>query len=352
MTKGYRMRQIELGQSGLMVSEWCLGTMTYGNQTGQDDAHRQIDMALDAGIDFIDTAEMYPVNPVRLETVGRSEEIIGNWIARTGRRSGITLATKVAGPGSVARDGRGYDGRVIREAVDASLRRLQTDVIDLYQLHWSARGGYNFRQNWTYDPSRQNREATLAHMDDVLGALADLVSAGKLRSFGLSNETCWGTTRWIDRAAVLGAPRVASVQNEYSLLCRFYDTDMAEMAVNEKVTLLAFSPLAAGFLTGKYQDGAVPADSRMALVPDLGGRKSERVFGAVAAYLRVAAQFGLDPVHMAMAWQRTRPFSICPIFGATSAEQLARILAGRDLVLAPEVVTALNDTHKAFPMPF
>jgi aryl-alcohol dehydrogenase-like predicted oxidoreductase len=189
-------------------------------------------------------------------------------------------------------------------------------------------------------------------MDDMLGALKDCVAEGKIRAFGLSNETCWGTTRWIDRAEAAGAPRVASVQNEYSLLCRFWDTDMAEMSVNEGVTLLAFSPLAAGLLTGKYQHGAVPEASRMSLVPDLGGRKSLRVFDAVAAYLRIAKEHGLDPVHMAMAWQGTRPFSVCPIFGATTTEQLARILAGRDVVLPPEVVAEIGVAHKAHPMPY
>ncbi len=346
------MRQMELGSSGISVSEWCLGTMTFGNQTPEADAHRQIDMALDAGITFVDTAEMYPVNPVRLETIGRTEEIIGNWIARTGRRGEFVLATKVAGPGQVARGGKGYDGTNIRAAVEDSLRRLRTDVIDLYQLHWPDRGGYMFRQNWTFDPSKQDKARTIAHMDDVLGALKQLVAEGKIRSFGLSNESCWGTTRWIDRAEVTGGPRVVSVQNEYSLMCRLYDTDMAEMAVNENVTLLAFSPLAAGFLTGKYQNGAVPEGSRMSLVPEVGGRKSARVFGAVDAYLKVAADFGFDPVHMAMAWQRTRPFSVCPIFGATTADQLARILAGRDVVLSAEVIAAIAATHKANPMPY
>jgi aryl-alcohol dehydrogenase-like predicted oxidoreductase len=346
------MRRMELGRSGVAVSGWCLGTMTFGNQTPEDDAHRQIDMALDAGIDFIDTAEMYPVNPVKAETAGRSEEIVGNWIARTGRRADVVIATKIAGPGPILRPGTVPDGRQLKRCVEASLGRLRTDVIDLYQIHWPTRGSYMFRQNWTYDPSRQDRAATLAHMDDMLGALADCVAEGKIRAFGLSNETTWGTTRWIDRAEATGGPRVASVQNEYSLLCRFWDTDAAEMAVNEDVTLLAFSPLAAGFLTGKYQHGAVPEGSRMSLVPEMGGRKSARVFDAVAAYLRIAADHGLDPVHMAMAFTTSRPFPVCPIFGATTVAQLERILAGRDVVLSEEVQAAILEAHKAHPMPY
>ena len=228
------MQQIELGKSGIKVSAWCLGTMTYGNQTDQADAHAQMDRALDAGISFWDTAEMYPVNPVRAETVGRSEQIIGAWFAKTGRRAEVQIATKVAGPNpNFVRAGRGFDGTIIHQTVDASLRRLQTDVIDLYQLHWPERGSYMFRQNWSFDPSGQNPATTQAHMDDVLGAMADVVAAGKVRAFGLSNESCWGTTRWIDRATALGAPRVAAVQNEYSLMCRLYDTDMAEMAKHQ-----------------------------------------------------------------------------------------------------------------------
>jgi aryl-alcohol dehydrogenase-like predicted oxidoreductase len=346
------MEQVTLGRSGLTVSAWCLGTMTWGSQTPLEDALRQMDMALDAGVTFWDTAEMYPVNPVTAETAGRSEAFLGEWLARRGRRDRVVIATKVSGPGSVLRGGRGYDGAVVRAAVEGSLRRLRTDVIDLYQLHWPMRGSYMFRQNWRYDPSSQDPAATAAHMDDVLGAMADLVAQGKIRAFGLSNESAWGTIRWIDRAAPLGAPRVASVQNEYSLLCRLFDTDMAEMAVNEDVALLAFSPLGAGFLTGKYQNGQVPAGSRMSLNPEMGGRRSARVFDAVAAYLALAREHGFDPVHMAMAWHATRPFRSIPIFGATTAGQLAHILAGADLVLPAATVEAIDATHKAHPMPY
>lgn len=347
------MKQLPLGRSDIMVSEWCLGTMTYGNQTPEDDAHKQIDMALDAGINFLDTAEMYPVNPIRAETVGLSEQIIGNWIAKTGRRDEIVVATKVSGnnPGWV-REGRGYDGAVIREAVDTSLKRLQTDVIDLYQMHWPVRGSYMFRQNWTYDPSGQNRQQTMDHMMDVLEALGEMVKAGKIRSIGMSNESAWGMTKWIDQAATAGLPRMASVQNEYSLLCRLYDTDMAEMAVNEDVTLLSFSPLACGVLTGKYQNGAVPDGSRLSLNGDLGGRVTERLWPAAQAYLDLAAKHGLDPVHMAMAWQRTRPFAVSAIFGATTSAQLQQILSGKDVVLSDDIIAEIDAAHKEHPMPY
>ncbi|WP_373635272.1 aldo/keto reductase [Yoonia sp. SS1-5] len=347
------MEKISLGRSDIMVSDWCLGTMTFGNQTPEDDAHRQIDMSVDAGLNFLDTAEMYPVNPIRAETVGLSEQVIGNWLAKTGRRDDVVIATKVSGnnPGWV-REGRGYDSAVIREAVDAALVRLQTDVIDLYQMHWPIRGSYMFRQNWDYDPSGQNRQQTMDHMMDVLGALGEAVRAGKIRTIGMSNESAWGMTKWIDLAEDAGLPRMVSVQNEYSLLCRLYDTDMAEMAVNEDVTLLSFSPLACGLLTGKYQGGAVPDGSRMSINADLGGRMTDRTLPAAQAYLDIATKHGLDPVHMALVWQRCRPFPISAIFGATTSAQLVQILAGKDLRLSDEVVAEIEAAHKAHPMPY
>ena len=347
------MKQIPLGRTDIMISDWCLGTMTFGNQTPQDDAHNQIDMALDAGINFLDTAEMYPVNPISAETVGLSEQIIGNWLAKTGRRDEVVIATKVSGdnPGWV-RDGHGYDGDVIRQTVDASLRRLQTDVIDLYQMHWPMRGSYTFRQNWAFDPSVQDRQQTMDHMMDVLEALDEAVKAGKIRTIGMSNESAWGMTKWIDQAEAAGLPRMASVQNEYSLLCRLYDTDMAEMAVNEDVTLLSFSPLACGLLTGKYQGGAVPDGSRMSLNTNLGGRMTDRTLPVTQAYLDLAAAHDIDPVHMAMAWQDTRPFPISAIFGATTTDQLTHILAGREVALSSDLIAAIDDTQRAYSMPY
>ena len=347
------MKMIPLGRTDIMVSDWCLGTMTYGNQTPQDDAHRQIDMALDAGINFVDTAEMYPVNPISAETVGNSERVIGEWIKATGRRDDVVVATKVSGdnPGWV-RGGAGYSGAMMADAIDASLARLQTDVIDLYQMHWPLRGSYMFRQNWTYDPSGQDRAETLDHMADVLRALGDAVKAGKIRAIGMSNESAWGMTKWMDVAAAEGLPRMASVQNEYSLLCRLYDTDMAEVAVNEDVTLLSFSPLATGLLTGKYQNGVVPAGSRLSINDDLGGRMTLRTLPAVQAYMDVAARHGLDPAHLAMAWQGTRPFPVSAIFGATTTEQLAHLLKGRDVALPDDVLAEIDTAHRAHPMPY
>ena len=286
------------GRTGIEVSEFCLGSMTWGTQNSEAEAHEQIDHALAQGCDFIDTAEMYPVNPVKAETVGRTEELIGTWNAK-GRRADAVIATKMSGDIGFVRDGRGINPSDLVVALEGSLKRLQTDYIDLYQFHWPT----------------------------------------------------WGTMGWL-RAAESGGPRVATMQNEYSLMCRQYDTDLAEMAVHEDVTLLAFSPLACGILSGKYLDGAVPKGTRLDLTPGLGGRISARMDDAVRAYSAVAAKHGLDLVQMALAWTRTRPFPTIPIFGATSMAQLDTALGAADLVLSEDVLADIAEAHKAHPMPF
>src|SRR6056297_1327310 len=347
------MNRNTLGRTGIEVSALCLGTMTFGTQTGAEDSHAQIDRALEAGIDFLDTAEMYPVNPVRPETTGKSEKIIGDWIAKSGRRDEIVVATKHSGAGfKGARDGAPISGETIPEAIEGSLKRLRTDHIDLYQFHWPNRGSYMFRQNWRFDPSSQDRDATIAHIADALEALQKQVDKGNIRHFGLSNESAWGTAQWLRLAEARGWPRVASVQNEYSLMCRLFDTDMAELCVNEDVGLLAFSPLAAGLLSGKYQGGAVPEGSRRCLNETLGGRITERAFGAVDAYLDVARKHGLEPVQMALAWCLSRPFMCSAIFGATSLEQLDHALDAGDMELSAEVLEDIDAAHRAQPMPF
>ncbi|MEY8830708.1 aldo/keto reductase [Sedimentitalea sp. XS_ASV28] len=348
------MKMNPLGRTGLSVSELCLGTMTFGTQTDERESHAQIDKALAAGVNFLDTAEMYPVNPVRAETIGRTEEIIGTWnAANRARRGDYILATKHSGEGLAhVRDGAPISSATIPGTIEGNLRRLQTDYIDLYQFHWPNRGSYMFRKNWTYDPSGQNREDTLANIEDCLEALQKQVDKGNIRHFGLSNESAWGTAQWLRVSERRGWPRVASIQNEYSLLCRLYDTDLAELSVNEDVGLLAFSPLAAGLLTGKYADGSVPDGSRKSLVSNLGGRDTPRAHEAVAAYLDVARRHGLDPVHMALAWCRTRPFMASAIFGATHLDQLDHILASVDVTLSDDVLSDIDTTHRAHPMPY
>ena len=352
------MERVTLGGSDVAVSQICLGTMTFGSQTGEAEGHAQIDRALDAGITFLDTAEMYPVNPVRRETVGLTETIIGTWLARTGHRDRVEIATKITGPSQMVRDGAPYDGAIIAQAIDGSLQRLQTDRIDLYQLHWPVRGSYAFRQNWTYDPSKQSKQRTLDHMADVLGALAAAQQAGKIRAVGLSNESAWGLARWCDMADRTGAPRMAAIQNEYSLLYRLYDTDLAETAVNEDVTLLSYSPLAAGLLSGKYADGAMPEGSRAAVDKagggpgNLGGRKTPQGIAATEAYGRLAADHGWDLVHMAIAWQMTRPFKVVPIIGATTTGQLDHLIAGLGKPLPDDLRRAIDRLHRQYPLPY
>ena len=347
------MKQIRLGQTDLMVSDLCLGTMTWGTQNSESEGHAQMDMALDHGCTFWDTAEMYPVNPVSAETAGRTEEIIGTWLASRGGRDRIVLATKITGEGQKAvRDGAPITGATLRAAVDGSLKRLQTDVIDLYQMHWPNRGSYHFRQIWDYDPRPLDRAQVTDHMLDVLQAAQGLIAEGKIRHLALSNDSVWGTARWLHLAESHGLPRVASVQNEYSLLCRQFDSDWAELSVAENLPLLAFSPLATGLLTGKYAGGVIPDGSRRSLNPTLGGRITPRVFPAVAAYLGIAARHGLDPAQMAIAFCRQRPFPCIPIFGATTPDQLKTALGAGDVTLSDEVLAEIDAAHREHPMPY
>ncbi len=347
------MRKMELGRTGLEVSELCLGTMTWGSQNTEAEAHAQIDRALDAGINFMDTAELYPVTPIRAETTGRTEEYIGTWNAKSGRRDDWIIATKIAGAGAAAvRNGEGITKTSLPTCIDASLRRLQTDYIDLYQLHWPTRGSYMFRQNWTYRPSAVPTQEILDDMHMVLDGLDAAIKAGKIRHVGLSNESAWGTAAWLRIAEERGLPRMATIQNEYSLLCRLFDTDMSETCVREDVTLLAFSPLACGYITGKYQNGAVPPGSRKAISTSASGRDTPRVFPAVDAYLDVAKKHGLDPVQMSLAWCWTRPFRTIPIFGATTPEQLDVALGAAGLTLSDAVIDDIDQVHRAHPLPF
>ena len=249
------MKFNKLGQSDLEVSSYCLGSMTWGEATSEDDGHWQLDFSIDNGINFVDTAEMYPTNPLRKETAGNTEKIIGNWINKRKKRDDIIIATKVVGIGNkTVRNGQAINKSTMEEALTNSLKKLKTDYIDLYQLHWPNRGSYHFRQNWNYNPIHQDTEKNKQDIFEILDFLSKKVTEGKIRTIGLSNETAWGTMQFLKIANENNFERVVSIQNEYSLLCRFYDTALAEVSHNENVSLLAYSPLAAGLLTGKYQD--------------------------------------------------------------------------------------------------
>ncbi len=347
------MRKAKLGHTGMMVSEICLGTMTWGTQNTESEGHAQMDHALGCDVDFWDTAEMYPVNPVSADTVGRTEEIIGTWFAARGGRDRVILATKVMGgnqPSVPASEP--ISGAKLRASVESSLKRLQTDYIDLYQLHWPNRRTYHFRNIWAFDPRGQDRSKIEAHMIDVLEESAKLIAEGKIRHIALSNESVWGAAKWLSLADRHGLPRMATVQNEYSLLCRQFDSDWAELSILEDIPLLAFSPLATGILTGKYAGDVIPDGSRRSINPTLTGRITSQVFPATSAYLGIAARHGLDPSQMAIAFCLTRPFPCFPIIGATSLAQLKTNLGAGDLNLSPDVLADIEAAYKQHPMPY
>lgn len=347
------MEYRKLGRSDLEVSAICLGSMTWGTQNGETEGHAQIDYALDRGVNFIDTAELYPSNPMGAETVGRTEEIIGTWVTNSGRRDQVILASKVAGEGiGYILDGIGISPEKIRVSLEGSLRRMQTDYIDLYQLHWPNRGSYHFRQNWKYDPTTQNTQQTLDHIHAVLEYLGELVADGKIREIGLSNETCWGTSQFLRIAESGNLPRVVSLQNEYSLMYRSHDLDLAELSHHEQVGLLPYSPLACGMLTGKYQNGARPAGSRLTINPDLWGRASDAVWPVVDQYVSIARKHGIDPAQMAIAFCNQRPFVTSSIIGATSIEQLSTNLGAAELELGDEVLEDIHKVYRLHPIPY
>jgi len=347
------MKYKPLGNSDIKVSEICLGSMTWGTQNSESEGHRQLDYACEHGVNFIDTAEMYPANPISAETQGRTEEIIGSWFKSSARRDRVILATKITGEGlKWVQDGIPISAKKIGISIEGSLARLQTDRIDLYQLHWPNRGSYHFRQGWTFDPGNQNREETRSHILETLEALAKLVESGKIREIGLSNESCWGTSQFLQIAEANNLPRVVSIQNEYSLMYRSHDLDLAELSHNEKVGLLAYSPLACGMLSGKYQGGKKPAGSRITINPDLYGRISENSDLAVNAYVEIADRHGLDPSQMAIAFCSQRPFVCSTIIGATTIEQLATNIGATNIKLDNEVLEDIQQVYRRYPIPF
>jgi aryl-alcohol dehydrogenase-like predicted oxidoreductase len=347
------MKYNALGSSDIKVSEICLGTMTWGEQNSETEAFEQMDFALDQGVNFFDTAEMYPVNPISAETWGNTERIIGNWFKQSGKRNQVVLATKVSGEGlSWIQEGVDISPSKIAISIEGSLKRLKTDFIDLYQLHWPNRGSYHFRQAWRFDPSSQNREKTRDHILETLIALQQLVDEGKIRQIGLSNDSCWGISQWLQIADANQLTRVATTQNEYSLMCRLYDLDLAELSQNENVGLLAYSPLATGLLTGKYSSNNVPAGSRRSIGPDLGGRFDDHSSKVADEYVVVAQKHGLDPSQMALAFCNQRPFMTSSIIGATTMAQLAINIGSAELVLNDEILEDIFQIYRKNPMPF
>ncbi len=338
-----------LGRSDITVSTVCLGTMTWGEQNTEAEAFEQLDYAVDQGINFIDTAEMYAVPP-RAETFGRSEEIIGDWLTARGGRDRLVVATKVSGPSDrfpYIRDGKlRLDRRHILQAVDDSLGRLKTDYIDLYQTHWPDRPLKAFGH---LDYTHAEGEET--PVEETLAVLDDLVQAGKVRAVGLSNETAWGAMRFLTLAEAGKGPRMVSIQNPYSLLNRSFDVRLAEVAIREDSGLLAYAPLGGGTLTGKYLNGQKPAGARFVLFPDNRRYMGDRAEAAVAAYVALAREHGLDPAQMALAFVASRPFLTSAIIGATTMAQLKHDIAAKDLVLPRAVLDAIEAIHKIYTYP-
>jgi aryl-alcohol dehydrogenase-like predicted oxidoreductase len=342
------MEYRRLGNSDLEISALALGTMTFGEQNSEQDAHAQLDLALAHGVNLIDTAEMYPVAP-RAETVHRTESYIGNWLKRQ-QRDRLILATKIAGPArgfSWIRGGPRIDREHINAAIDGSLRRLQTDYVDLYQIHWPDRYVPMFGAT-SYDMTQERDSTPIA---EQLQVLAELVQAGKVRHIGLSNETPWGVGEFVRCAEQLGLPKIVSIQNAYHLLNRTYESGLAETCHHANVGLLAYSPLAFGWLTGKYlADPAAPG--RITLFPGFGQRYNKpNVPAATKEYVRIAREAGLTPATMALTFARTRWFTGSVILGATTLAQLRENLASAEAVLPAEVLEQIEAVQRRYPNP-
>ena len=337
-----------LGSSDLKVSALCLGTMTFGEQNSETDAHAQLDYAVAHGVNFIDTAEMYPVPP-RAETVHRTEQYIGSWLKKQAREK-LIVATKIAGPArgfAWIRNGPRINRAQINAALDGSLRRLQTDYVDLYQIHWPDRYVPMFGAT-RYDANQEHETTPIA---EQLEALGELVKAGKIRHIGLSNETPWGVMEFLRCAEQSGLPRIVSIQNAYHLMNRTFESGLAEVCHHANVGLLAYSPLAFGWLSGKYLDNPT-APGRITLFPGFGQRYHKpNVPDAAAAYAHIAQEAGLTPATLALAFARTRRFTSSVIIGATSLTQLKENLDSAPIELSAEILAQVEAVHARFPNP-
>ena len=342
------MRTRKLGPTDLDVTRICLGTMTWGEQNTEAEAHEQLDYAVAQGINFIDAAEMYPVPP-KAETQGRTEQYLGTWLKARGNRDKLVIATKVIGPGEFPwlRGGPRLDRASVLAACDTSLQRLQTDYIDLYQVHWPARSTNYFGQlNY-----RATNDRAATPIEETFGALAELVQQGKVRHIGISNETPWGVAEYFRLAREKNLPRPVSIQNPYSLLNRSFEVGLSEFSHRDKLGLLAYSPLAFGALSGKYLGGARPPQGRLTLFARFSRYNGEHADHAVGEYVALARQHGLDPAQMALAFVTARPFTTSTIIGATTMEQLRSNIASSEIKLSDEVLQGIEAIHKRYTIP-
>ena len=346
------MQYRRLGTTNIDVSLICLGTMTWGKQNTQNEGHAQMDYALERGINFFDTAEMYAVPP-SADTYGKTETIIGNWFANKKNRDKVVLASKIAGPGlGWVRNGKNkIDRKNICTAVEDSLKRLQTNYIDLYQLHWPNRGSYCFQQHWTFQP-KFKKEQVLDNFLEVLQTFDELIKAGKIRHIGLSNETAWGMMQYLRLSEQENLPRMQSVQNEYSLLDRLFEPDLQEISMAEKCGLLAWSPLARGMISGKYLGGKRPAGTRLAIETRPERRDTPQANEAIAAYIKVAEKHGFDVCQMALAFVNSKPFVTSNIIGATTMEQLKSNIDSIELKLTQDILDDIEAVRRDYPIPY
>ena len=344
------MKYRKLGYTDIQVSEICLGTMTWGEQNTEAEGHEQMDYAVEKGINFFDTAELYSIPP-KAETQGSTEKIIGTWFSERKNRDKIILATKVIGRSTKTYFRKdGSTGELSREqifeAVEGSLKRLQTDYIDLYQIHWPDRpiqifGGLDYK---SYPGDFHPIEETLDIMDE-------LVKSGKVRNIGISNETAWGTMKFLSVSEQNNKPRIVSIQNAYNLLSRSFEVGISEISEREGVGLLAYSPLAQGYLSGKYEGGNLPENSRKALFNRLGRYETPNAPKAITAYIEIAKKYGLDPAQMAIEFVTSRPFVTSNIIGATTMEQLATNISSTDIDLSEEVLEEIEKVHLLYSNP-
>src|SRR5690554_13656 len=343
------MEYRRLGNTDLNVSALCLGTMTWGKQNNRDDGFAQMDLAVDHGINFFDTAEMYAV-PASPESSGKTEEIIGQWFSQTGKRDKIILASKATGPGELMKHIRGgprLNREHIFQAAQDSLARLQTDVIDLYQVHWPDRNtnffgklGYRHKENEVQTP-----------IEETVAALHELIKQGKIRHYGVSNETPWGVMKYCMEADRQDAPRPVSIQNPYSLLNRSYEVGLAEISHRENIGLLAYSPLAFGMLSGKYRNNQWPENARLTLFKYFSRYNNSQAVMATEKYCQLAAQHGLSPVQLALQYVTSRPFVSSNIIGATSVAQLEENLSSIKVALTDDMLKEIEDIHTEHPNP-
>lgn len=344
------MQYKQLGRTDIKVSQLCLGTMTWGEQNTESEAHEQLDYAINSGINFIDTAEMYPVPP-RAETQGRTEIILGTWLRKRKDRNKLIIASKICPAAewvTYIRNGEvRLDHKNIETAVNDSLKRLQTDYIDLYQIHWPERDtNYFGKLGYYHAPEKDGTPIA-----ETLSFLAEQIKAGKIRHIGISNETPWGIAEYLRVARENNLPRIVSIQNPYNLLNRTFEIGCAEFAHREDVGLLAYSPLAFGMLTGKYLDGAKPANGRLTLFDRFTRYTNEQGINMTAAYAKLASDNNLELSQMALAWVSSRPFLTSNIIGATTMEQLKSNIDSIKLTLSKDIQRAIEELHKRQPNP-